>query len=121
MYFDDYSDVTTRSECENDCGGRSRRLDDSQISSGYWSMDNSLTLSPSNTTVTTTLDEQSVLFNNLYTCILIYMYIIHYVFDFVLLACAKILETYSTFTLMTQYRQKLSLSSLPCFNLNFIC
>ena len=71
MYFDDYSDVMTRSECENDYSGMSRRLDDSQISSGYWSMDNSLTLSPSNTTVTTTLGEQGVLFNYVYTCILL--------------------------------------------------
>ena len=76
MYYEDYSEVMTRSECENDYSGRSRRLDDSQISSGYWSMDNSLTLSPSNTTVTTTLGEQGVLFNYLYTCIvhILYMY-----------------------------------------------
>ena len=55
---------------------KGRRLDDSQISSGYWSMDNSLTLSPSNTTVTTTLDEQGVLCNYLYACTLhlLYMY-----------------------------------------------
>ena len=68
----DCSDVTLTSEGgDGYSSSNSRRLDDSQISSSYWSMDNSLTLSPSNTTVTTTLDKQSVLFNYVYTCILL--------------------------------------------------
>ena len=120
MYFDDYSDVMTRSECENDYSGRSRRLDDSQISSGYWSMDNSLTMSPSNTTVTTTLDKQGLLFNYLHTCILhiLYMYITLCIW--LGITCTNISVMYPTFRSMTQHHQKLSLSTLPCFSINFI-
>ena len=74
VYSNDCSGVTLTSEGGDGYSiSDSRRLDNSQISSGYWSMDNSLTLSPSNTTVTTTLDEQGVLFIYVYTCnLLIY-------------------------------------------------
>ena len=107
IYSNDCSDVTLISEGgDGYCSSNSRRLDDSQISSGYWSMDNSLTLSTSNTTVTNTRNEQGVLFNYVCTCILlIYTRNNTWCVDLVLLAFANILETYSTFTSMTPYHQ----------------